>query len=159
MGKIILQNQIEYIRSELSSKSIIAACGCFDIFHIGHLDYLKGAKLLGDILFVGVNSDQSVLKNKNKKSIFNIEQRMSIISSIVYVDYVFCFDEEDFSKSLRTLKPQIFARGVDADIKGFPEQKVIEKYHIKVEKVGDYKKSSSKELRSLLRTTSVNNYE
>lgn len=159
MGKIILQNQIKYIRNKFSGKSIIAACGCFDIFHIGHLDYLKGAKLLGDILFVGVNSDLSILKIKNKKPNFNIEQRMSIISSLVYVDYVFSFNEKDFIKSLKALKPQIFARGVDADIKGFPEQKIIEEYHIKVEKVGDYKKSSSKELRTLLQDTSVNSYE
>ena len=66
MGETILQMQIPELMIQHASKTIVAACGCFDIFHIGHLDYLEGAKLLGDILIVGINSDQSILKNKGR---------------------------------------------------------------------------------------------
>lgn len=148
MGQTILQKQIPELMIQHASKSIVAACGCFDIFHIGHLDYLEGAKLLGDILIVGINSDQSILENKGRAPVFHEEQRSYIIKALQCVDYVFIFYEKTFSKSLNLMKPHVFARGIDADLKGFPEKITAVKNNINIVVVGDYKKSSSRELRS-----------
>jgi len=147
MGQIILQKDIVRFRNKYQFKIIVAACGCFDIFHIGHLDYLTGAKKLGDIIFVGVNSNRSILANKGEKPIFSADQRMNIIAALSCVDFVFCFDEKTFDNTLKLLKPNIFARGIDAKEKGFPEENTVKDLNIIVNIVGDYKKSSSRELR------------
>ncbi len=148
MGQIILKKQIPQVMIQHASKTIVAACGCFDIFHIGHLDYLEGAKCLGDFLIVGINSDESILKNKGKTPIFQEEQRISVINALQCVDYAFIFHEKTFTRSLNLIKPHIFARGIDAESKGFPERTTVDKNNIKIVVVGDYKKSSSRELRS-----------
>jgi rfaE bifunctional protein nucleotidyltransferase chain/domain len=145
MNKIIDRHDIPHCLDK--SKKVVAICGCFDIFHIGHLDYISGAKRSGDILIVGVNSDKSILINKGRFPLFTIEQRMQLLSSIEYVDFIFSFDEKTFDLSLKLIKPDIFARGIDAAEKGFPEQDTVNEHNIKVIIIGDHKKSSSRDLR------------
>ena len=147
MGKIILQNEIPLLLKNQREKTIVAACGCFDIFHIGHLEYLHGAKQKGDVLIVGVNSDQSVLKNKKQMPLFSIQDRLQLLCAITYVDYVFSFDQKTFDYSLTLIRPNLFARGVDAADKSFPEEKTVKREQIEIVYIGDYKKSSSRELR------------
>lgn len=150
MGEIILQQKIEKIILQHREKKIVAACGCFDIFHIGHLEYLIGAQRLGDILMVGVNSDLSVYENKQAYPIFSEIDRIRIVAALSCVDYVFCFSEKTFDYSLKIIQPKIFARGVDSKKKGFPERDTVLKYHISVVDIGDIKRSSSTELRPYL---------
>ena len=127
MDKLIEQRGLPLYRKMHDGQTIIVACGCFDIFHIGHLTYLQGAKSIGDLLFVGVNSDRSVIENKSKSPVFTARQRMSIIAALDCVDYVFCFDELTFDKSLTLLRPEVFARGSDAILKDFPEISAVKK--------------------------------
>lgn len=122
-------------------------CGCFEVFHIGHLEYLEGAKALGDILVVGVNSDQYIQEHKQRKPIFNVNERMRIIQSLSCVDYVFEFSEETFDESLSRLCPKIFAKGVDRTVV-LEEQTCLEN-GIEIVRIGEEKKGNATELRRL----------
>ncbi|MDC0230379.1 adenylyltransferase/cytidyltransferase family protein [Aureispira] len=88
--------------------------GTFDIFHIGHLNILKRAKKLGAKLIVGISSDELNMVKKNRKPIYNIKQRLEIISSIKYVDEVFV--EESLEKKedyIRFYNADILVMGDD----------------------------------------------
>ena len=77
-----------------SGKRMVFTNGCFDIIHVGHVDYLSRAKRLGDILVVGLNSDSSVRKIKGKNRPINKESdRAKVLSSLCFVDYVTIFNE------------------------------------------------------------------
>ena len=93
---------------------MIFVSGCFDIVHADHIEYLAWARNLGDYLLVAINSDKSVrrLKGKNRP-IVPLEDRLKLIVANHYVDYVLIFDEIDTVQIIRTLKPDIFARGKD----------------------------------------------
>lgn len=147
MNKIIALHSLKEYRNQYSKYNIVAACGCFDIIHIGHIEYLEGAKGLGDILFVGINSDASVIRNKGKRPVFQLMDRLHTIAALSCVDYVFSFSHKTFSESLRLLKPDIFARGTDAEYKSFPEKQLTQALDIKVVKIGEIKRSSSSLLR------------
>ena len=88
--------------------------GTFDIFHVGHLNILKRAKKLGTKLIVGISSDELNMVKKNRKPIYNIKQRLEIISSIKYVDEVFV--EESLEKKedyIRFYNADILVMGDD----------------------------------------------
>jgi len=125
-------------------KVVVMGCGCFEIFHIGHLEYLQEAKGYGDILIIGINSDEYIRKYKKREPKFNEEQRSRIISSIKYVDYVFVFEERTFDYSLRKLKPNYFVKGIDR--LNVLEKETCEECSIKIEIVGEEKRSSSTDL-------------
>jgi len=95
-------------------KCIVLANGCFDLIHVGHIRYLKGAKNKGDILVLALNSDASIRQLKGKGRPFLDEKnRVQIMSSISYVDYITVFKEENVEKVLLALKPDIHAKGSD----------------------------------------------
>lgn len=71
--------------------TIVYTPGVFDLFHFGHLDYLRRAKLHGDILVVGVQSDASVEKQKGRAPIIRQEQRVAIIENLIFVDHVMIY--------------------------------------------------------------------
>ncbi len=95
-------------------KSIVFTNGCFDILHVGHVRYLSAARSEGDILVVGLNSDESVrsIKNKNRP-IVNQDQRSEVLASLECVDYITIFDNPDPLELIRTLKPDILVKGAD----------------------------------------------
>tara|TARA_S200000501_G_scaffold378445_1_gene441093 strand:+ start:9568 stop:10032 length:465 start_codon:yes stop_codon:yes gene_type:complete len=100
------------IRSDL--KKIVFTNGCFDIIHPGHIHVLSKAKLFGDILVVGLNSDKSVKKLKGKERPFvNEFDRAKILLSIKYVDYVIIFDELTPRKIIEKIKPDTLVKGGD----------------------------------------------
>lgn len=140
-------SQLHELREQNKGETLVAACGCFDIFHIGHLEYLQGAKQLGDRLIVGINSDQSVYNNKGKPPHFCQKDRIALVSAIDVVDDVVCFDSRSFAPVLYALCPQVFARGVDAGKKGFPERMAVQRLGIRVETIGRQKRASSSQLR------------
>ncbi len=112
---------------------VVVTSGYFDPLHIGHLECLELAKELGDKLIVIVNSDFQA-KLKKGKSFMSEQDRMKIISSLKCVDEVFLSIDQDKTqcKSLKYLKPDIFAKGGDR-LKGeIPEAKVCEDLGIKI---------------------------
>ncbi len=125
---------------------VVAVSGYFDPIHVGHLEYLKLAKQLGDKLIVIVNNDKQAILKK-RKSFMNEKDRMEIISALQCVDEVFLSIDDDKSvcKSLEFLKPNIFANGGDRSLSEIPETAIIEKYSIKmVDGLGEKIRSSSK---------------
>ena len=97
-----------------SNKKIIFTNGCFDILHVGHVKYLDRAKKLGDILIVGINSDDSVKRLKgDKRPINNLYDRSCILASLNSVDFVIPFEEDTPIKLIQAIAPDILVKGGD----------------------------------------------
>lgn len=98
-------------------KKIVFTNGCFDILHAGHVAYLKEAAELGDILVVGVNSDDSVKRLKGENRPVNkLEDRLAVLASLECVDYVIPFEEDTPLKLIRAVEPDILVKGGDYQI-------------------------------------------
>ena len=97
-----------------SGKNIVFTNGCFDILHVGHVRYLTAARLEGDVLVVGVNSDESVrsIKPKNRP-IMNQDQRAEVLAGLECVDYITVFNEPDPLILIQALKPDVLVKGAD----------------------------------------------
>ena len=97
-----------------ADKKIVFTNGCFDLLHPGHLDYLKKAKDLGDILIVGVNSDESIkrLKGKNRP-INDLNFRLTMLSGLSDVDYVVSFDTDTPEQLIKLISPDFLVKGGD----------------------------------------------
>ncbi len=108
MGKVIQDlNELKGIieTEKAAGKKIVFGNGCFDIIHVGHVRYLKGAKELGDVLIVAVNDDSSVTGlGKRKEVVTPADERAEIISALDCVDYVILFGDPTVENLLRTLK-------------------------------------------------------
>lgn len=143
---------VEEIRKRrLEGATVVLANGCFDLFHVGHVRYLAGAKELGDILVVGVNSDEQVRKLKGEnRPLMPENERAEIVASIRFVDYVTVFPEPTVEELIRALRPDFHAKGTDYTTDTVPEREVVKEYGGKVAIVGDPKNHSSSELISLL---------
>jgi rfaE bifunctional protein nucleotidyltransferase chain/domain len=142
LDAIEIQNVISAEKAK--GKVIILGCGCFEIFHIGHLEYLEEAKKHGDILAIGINTDDYIRRHKLREPIFDIDQRMQVIYSIKPVDYVFSFNEDTFDRSIEIIKPDYFIKGIDRAL--ILEEETCNKYSVKILRVGTIKKYSSTQL-------------
>ncbi|MGB9856899.1 MAG: D-glycero-beta-D-manno-heptose 1-phosphate adenylyltransferase [Dictyoglomaceae bacterium] len=126
-----LRKIVEDLKKE--GKIIVFTNGCFELLHPGHIELLEKAKSLGDILIVGINSDNSVRQIKGeKKLILDEESRLRLVASIGVVDYVILFDEVTPENVIMELKPNIHVKGGDYKIEDLPEAKVVERYGGKV---------------------------
>ena len=116
MNKVLTNSSLDIFFSKIRSenKKIVFTNGCFDIIHPGHIHVLSVAKLLGDILVIGLNSDKSVKKLKGKERPFvNESDRAKILLSIKYVDYVTIFDESTPKDIIEKIKPDTLVKGGD----------------------------------------------
>ncbi len=102
-------------------KSLVFTNGCFDILHVGHIRYLNQAKALGDILLVGLNSDNSVKSLKGStRPINNQEERKEMLLALKAVDAVIIFDEETPLTLIKNITPNILVKGGD-----WPIEKIV----------------------------------
>jgi len=114
--KIKAKEDLRKIVDDFKTKGekIIFTNGCFDLLHVGHIRYLEEAKALGDILVVGINSDQSVRRIKGPyRPILPEEERAEILSGLGCVDYITIFDEADPLELISFLRPHILVKGGD----------------------------------------------
>ena len=126
---------------------IVLANGCFDLFHVGHIRYLAGAKVLADILIVGLNSDEQVRKLKGEKRPFMPEkERAEIVAALKFVDYVTIFPEPTVTELIRAIKPDFHAKGTDYTTDSVPEREIVKEYGGRVAIVGDPKDHSSTDM-------------
>jgi rfaE bifunctional protein nucleotidyltransferase chain/domain len=126
---------------------VVLANGCFDVLHAGHIRYLQGARALGDILVVGINSDSQVASLKGKgRPILPERDRAEIVASIAAVDLVTIFDEPTVTELLLAIKPDIHAKGTDYTEQTVPERDVVRSFGGVVRIVGDPKNHSTSEL-------------
>lgn len=117
MKNLISKKLINRFKENFKNKKIVFTNGCFDILHIGHIRYLKKAKELGDILFIGLNSNSSVKRLKGKKRPINHEKdRAEILLALEAVDYVSIFEEDTPYELIKKLKPNVLVKGGDWDI-------------------------------------------
>lgn len=109
-------------------KKIVTTNGCFDILHVGHLQYLKEAKKLGDVLIVGVNSDKSVKLFKGPdRPINNEAHRIEVLLGLSCVDYAFIFDDREPSPWIEKIKPDVHVKGGDYTIGQIIEKDAVER--------------------------------
>ena len=117
-----------------SGKSIVFVNGCFDIIHAGHIELLKQAKMRGDILIVGINSDKSIKRIKgSQRPVFNEHQRCMILSSIEYIDHIIIFDESSPNDLIEIIKPDVVLKGEEYCRRDFPEKNLILKLNGKID--------------------------
>src|SRR5918992_203236 len=126
---------------------VVLANGCFDILHVGHVRYLEGARALGDVLVVGVNSDEQVRAQKGEGRPFVPErERAEVVASLRAVDLVTIFHEPTVEQLLLSIRPDIHAKGTDYTEETVPERDVVRSYGGRVCIVGDPKDHSSTEM-------------
>jgi D-glycero-beta-D-manno-heptose 1-phosphate adenylyltransferase len=126
---------------------IVLANGNFDLLHVGHVRYLRGAKALGGMLIVAVNSDNSVRTLKGEgRPIMPENERAEIIAALADVDAVVIFPELDVRAVIHEIRPDIQAKGTDYTVETVPERDAVMEYGGRVEIVGDPKDHSTSEL-------------
>jgi D-glycero-beta-D-manno-heptose 1-phosphate adenylyltransferase len=121
---------LKAIRSKLkaSNKKVVFTNGVFDLIHFGHVDYLSKAKKLGDVLIVGLNSDDSVKRIKGeKRPILKQQERAFILSNLKPVDYVVLFDEDTPEKLISEIIPDILVKGADWAVEKIVGREIVEK--------------------------------
>ena len=122
--------------------------GCFDLMHVGHVRNLQAAKALGDILVVGVNSDESVRAIKGEmRPVVHDQDRAELVSVLDCVDYVVIFNDPDPMRAIAALKPDVHTKGAEysGGVRPMPERDIVLGYGGSVEYlslVSDYSTSS-----------------
>jgi rfaE bifunctional protein nucleotidyltransferase chain/domain len=123
---------------------VVLANGCFDVLHVGHIRYLAGARELGDVLVVGINSDRQVAIQKGAgRPVLPEQERAEIVAALESVTYVMIFDEPTVEQLLLALKPDVHAKGTDYTSETVPERDVVRSYGGQVAIVGDPKDHST----------------
>lgn len=123
---------------------IVFANGCFDVLHVGHTRYLAGARALGDVLIVGINSDEQVTILKGPgRPVMPAPERAEIVASFEPVTYVTIFDEPTVEQLLVAIQPDVHAKGTDYTEETVPEGSVVRSYGGRVAIVGDRKDHST----------------
>ena len=117
-------------------KKIVFTNGCFDILHVGHVRYLTTAKSFGDILIVGLNTDESVkmLKGENRP-INNEKDRAEVLLGLKAVDYVVLFGERTAENLVSEIRPDVYVKGADYTVDKIPEAKIVQSYGGQIELV------------------------
>ena len=140
-----LREQVQQWRR--AGQRIILANGNFDLLHVGHVRYLRGAKALGGKLVVAVNSDESVRALKGEaRPIMPEQERAEIVSALADVDAVIVFPELDVRSIIREIRPDIHAKGTDYTPDTVPERDVVTDCGGRVAIVGDSKDHSTSEI-------------
>jgi rfaE bifunctional protein nucleotidyltransferase chain/domain len=125
-------------------ETIILANGGFDLLHVGHVRYLRGAKALGGRLIVALNSDSSLRALKGPdRPLLPEEERAEILDALTDVDAIVIFHEPDVRALIRELHPDIHAKGTDYTRDSVPERDEVLAYGGRVEIVGDPKDHST----------------
>ncbi len=149
MGRTIalddLTSQVEELRS--GGSTIVLANGCFDVLHVGHIRYLRGARAEGDVLVVAVNGDDAVRQLKGEgRPVMPADERAEIVAAIEGVSFVTVFDTLTVEPILRALRPDVHAKGTDYTTETVPERAVVAEYGGRVAIVGDPKDHSTTEV-------------
>lgn len=135
---IIDRNDVEIFCDELKRRGnkIVFTNGCFDILHAGHVRYLTTAKSFGDVLIVGLNTDESVRRLKgNSRPINNQSDRAEVLLGLRAVDHVIFFGEQTAENLIASVKPDVYVKGGDYTLETLPEAKIVQTFGGRVELV------------------------
>jgi D-glycero-beta-D-manno-heptose 1-phosphate adenylyltransferase len=152
---VIEQQLIELLaRDRAAGKTIAFANGCFDLLHVGHVRYLKGAAAEADRLVVAVNDDASVAALKGPgRPILTAADRAELVAALRGVDYVVVFGDPTVERLLRLLKPDVHCKGTDYTEDTVPERAVVAAYGGRTAIVGDPKHHATREILARVRAT------
>lgn len=137
------------VRDEATAagRTVALANGVFDLFHVGHLRYLRGAAAEADLLVVAVNSDRSTRENKGPgRPVVPEAERAEIVAGLACVDLVVLFDSRDVVPVIRALRPDVHVKGTDYTPETIPEAAEVRAYGGRVAVAGDPKGHSTTEL-------------
>jgi len=135
-------------------KRIVFTNGCFDILHAGHIHYLEGAKRLGDVLIVGLNSDRSTRKLKGRGRPINSEaDRARVLSALTCVDRVTIFDELTPLELIRAVRPHILVKGADWPLHSIAGRREVQSWGGKVRRLGLLKGRSTSKILSRVKSS------
>ena len=142
LSRIELRARVEQWRR--AGDRITLANGNFDLLHVGHVRYLRGAKALGGRLVVAINSDESVRALKGAgRPVMPADERAEIVAALADVDAIVIFSELDVRPIIREIQPDVQAKGTDYTADTVPERDVVAEYGGRVAIVGDPKDHST----------------
>ena len=131
MERSHLARVVEELRRE--GRSIVFTNGCFDLLHVGHIRYLRAARELGDVLVVGLNTDESVRRLKGDgRPLISEMQRAELLAAMEAVDYVVLFHEDTPHELISLLRPDVYVKGGDYSVETLPETPLVRSYGGKV---------------------------
>lgn len=130
---VSLERLKEVLGSIRRGRKVVFTHGCFDLLGVGQVRYLQEAKKLGDILIVGIYSDNSIRRLKGEScSLIPEEERAEIVAALACVDYVVIFSEDTPSRLLMLLRPDICVQGRNYSFEDLPLAQFVESYGGKV---------------------------
>jgi D-glycero-beta-D-manno-heptose 1-phosphate adenylyltransferase len=147
--KIVTREELRerVTRWRQAGELIVLANGNFDLLHVGHVRYLRGAKELGGKLVVAINSDESVRALKGVgRPVMPAAERAEIVAELTSVDAVVIFPELDVRALIREIRPDVQAKGTDYTVESVPERDVVVECGGRVAIVGDRKDHSTSDL-------------
>ncbi|MBN1756345.1 D-glycero-beta-D-manno-heptose 1-phosphate adenylyltransferase [bacterium] len=130
MNKLRELNELIFLRNKWRSegKRVVFTNGCFDLIHSGHIELLTSAKAQGELLIVGLNSDSSVRKIKDKgRPIVDETNRVIVLSALEMIDYIVLFEETTPEKLISALLPDVLVKGSDWAISEVVGREEVEK--------------------------------
>jgi len=128
--------ELASLRSHLDAarqhgQRIVLTNGVFDLLHVGHLRFLRAARLLGDLLVVGVNADAAV--RKPGRPLVPDAERAELVAALEPVDYVVIFAEPTADSLLSSIRPDVYAKGADYSATTLPEAATAREVGARVE--------------------------
>ncbi len=143
-----LQKTAEAIATEKENGNrVVLVNGCFDLLHGGHVSYLESAREMGDRLVLAVNSNSSIQRLKGEgRPILDEAQRLQMLASLRYVDYLTVFHEDSADYVLEILRPDIHAKGTDYRSDNVPELQTSRRLGIETRIAGNPKENSSRDI-------------
>lgn len=158
MGLILSRNQL-YEQAEQwhrEKRKVVLTNGCFDILHVGHLRTFKEAKAQGDILIVGLNSDQSIRGLKGPtRPIIPQDDRLELLAALGPIDYVTLFDEATAVRLIELIKPQVYVKGGDYTLDSLPEKDALVRNQVEVKFIPLVAGISTTEMIKRIRTANM----
>jgi rfaE bifunctional protein nucleotidyltransferase chain/domain len=139
-------------RLRADGKRVVLANGCFDLLHVGHVRYLTAARALGDVLFVGLNSDAAVARLKGAgRPLMPAAERVELLAALRPVDHVVVFDEDTADRLVSLVRPAVHAKGTDYTDATVPEVDSVRAAGGRVAIVGDPKDHATRDLIARIR--------
>jgi len=147
VDRATLASELAELRAGEAPPRVVLANGCFDLLHVGHVRYLEDAASRGDLLVVAMNTDESVARLKGSgRPVVTLTDRAEVIGALACVGRVTSFDEDTLEETLRSLLPDVHAKGTDYTSENIPERDVDGELGIEIAICGDPKTRSSTEL-------------
>ncbi len=125
--KILRLAEFQELKTQLEEYILVFTNGCFDLLHPGHIDLLQRSKKYGDLLLVGLNSDQSIQRIKGyNRPIMSETERAKVLSGLACVDFVIIFKEDTPLPLIRAVQPQVLIKGGDWPVEEIVGREVVQ---------------------------------